>query len=113
MGEEVKSGVGESLESRLENLLNSMRDWERRPVVQVGRAIVEIVKLPKRETSKRVEPERLALHIRFVDSFRGIFISEENEFRDVVEVLSSKVVQDIVKAIDSVNRRRKVVEYKI
>jgi len=43
----------ESLEERVEKLLESMKEWERKPVVQVGKAIVELIKLPKRETSKK------------------------------------------------------------
>jgi len=102
-----------SLEEKIEKLLESMKEWERKPVVQVGKAIVEIVKLPKRETSKRIEPERLALHLRLTDSFRGIFISEESELRDIIEVLNNKVVHDIMNAIGAVNRKRKVIEYKL
>ena len=39
----------EDLLSRVEDLMEAMKDWERRPVVQVGNVIVEIVKLPKKE----------------------------------------------------------------
>jgi len=103
----------ESLEERVEKLLESMKEWERRPVVQVGKAIVELVKLPKREMSRRVEPEKLALHTRLTDSFRGIFVVEEAELRDLLEVLNSRAAQDLAKAVDVVNRRRKIVEYKL
>jgi len=103
----------ESLEERVEKLLESMKEWKRRPVVQVGKAIVELIKLPKRETSRRVEPEKLTLHIRLTDSFRGIFVVEEAELRDLLEVLNSRTVQDLVKAVDVVNRKGKIVEYKL
>jgi len=39
----------EDLLSRVEGLMETMKDWERGPVVQVGNVIVEIVKLPKKE----------------------------------------------------------------
>jgi len=47
------------------------------------------------------------------DSFRGIFVVEEAELRDLLEVLNSRTVQDLAKAVDAVNRRRKIVEYKL
>ena len=106
-------GKGKDLVSKLEELMGSMKDWERRPVVQVGKAIVELVKLPKRETAKRFEPERLALHVRLSDSFKGVFIVEYDELRDIVEALSSKSVDEVAKAVDAINRRRKVIEYEL
>ena len=112
-----KSGEGEGREkdlvSKLEELMSSMKDWERRPVVQVGRAIIELVKLPKRETAKRFEPERLALHIRLSDSFKGVFVVEYEELRDIAEALSSKTVDEVAKAIDAINKKKKVIEYEL
>ncbi len=103
----------EKLSEKLEKLLSSMKDWERKPVIQVGRAVVEIVKLPKRETSKRMEPERLALHVRFEDSFKGIFVIEYEEFKDLIDALTNEKVKEIVEAISEVNRKRKVIEFKL
>jgi len=103
----------EKLTEKLEKLLASMKDWERKPVIQVGRAVVEIVKLPKRETSKRMEPERLALHVRFEDSFKGIFVIEYEEFKDLIDALTNEKVREIVEAISEVNRKRKVIEFKL
>ncbi len=112
-----KSGGGgakeKDLVSKLEELMSTMKDWERKPIVQVGRAIIELVKLPKRETAKRFEPERLALHIRLSDSFKGVFIVEYDELRDIAEALSSKTVDEVAKAIDAINRKRKVIEYEL
>jgi len=103
----------EKLAEKLEKLLSSMKDWERKPVIQVGRAVVEIVKLPKRETSKRMEPERLALHVRFEDSFKGIFVIEYEEFKDLIDALTNEKVKEVVEAISEVNRKRKVIEFKL
>lgn len=103
----------EMLTEKLEKLLTSMKDWERKPVIQVGRAVVEIVKLPKRETSKRMEPERLALHVRFEDSFKGVFVIEYEEFKDLIDALTNEKVKEIVEALSEVNRKRKVIEFKL
>jgi len=103
----------EKLTEKLEKLLTSMKDWERKPVIQVGRAVVEIVKLPKRETSKRKEPERLALHVRFEDSFKGVFVIEYEEFKDLIDALTNEKVKEIVEALSEVNRKRKVIEFKL
>jgi len=113
MGETERSEKEKSLTEKLEELLKSMKDWERKPLIQVGRAVIEIVKLPRRETSKRVEPERLALHVRFEDSFKGIFIIESEEFKDLLDALSNEKVKEIVEAISEVNRRKKVIEFKL
>jgi len=104
---------GKELVSKLEKLMAEMKDWERRPLIQVGKAIVELVKLPKRETAKRFEPERLALHVRLSDSFKGVFIVEYEELRDVTEALKSGTVENVAKAIDALNRRKKVIEYEL
>ncbi|RLG87248.1 MAG: hypothetical protein DRO15_05165 [Thermoprotei archaeon] len=101
----------EELLKKLEELANTMKDWERKPLVKVGRAIVELIKLPKRETSKRLEPERLALHIRLEDSFKGIFVVESGEFQDIVEALKTKIVTEVAKALDAINRKKRVIEY--
>jgi len=104
---------GKELVSKLEKLMTEMKDWERRPLIQVGKAIVELVKLPRRETAKRFEPERLALHVRLSDSFKGVFIVEYEELRDVAEALKSGTVENVAKAIDALNRRKKVIEYEL
>lgn len=108
MDEELKQLI-----EKLGNLLNTMKDWERKPVIEAGKAVIEVVKMPKRETKKGSEPERLALHLRLRDSFRGIFIESYSELDDILRALTSKSVQDIAKAIDELNKRRSVVEYKL
>ncbi len=101
------------LKDKLEKMLNEMKDWERKPLIQVGRVIVELVKLPKRETTKKVEPERLSIHVRFEDSFKGLFITDAEEFRDLLDALSNTKVKEVVEAVTEVNRKRKVIEFSL
>lgn len=101
------------LVSRLSQLLSSMKDWERRPLLKAGSVVVEVVKLPRRETKRGVEPERLVIHIRREDSFRGIIIDGLREFEDLLEAVRSEKVQEVARAIDEVNRSRRVVEFSL
>jgi len=98
------------LVKKLEELLTSMKDWERRPLVEVGRAIVELIKLPRRQTKKGTEPERLAIHLRLKDSFKGVFIEGYSELDDIVRALSTQRVREIAKALDELSKKR-VIEY--
>ncbi len=100
----------EELVKKLEDLLNTMKDWERRPLVEVGHAVVELVKLPKRQTKRGTEPERLALHLRLRDSFKGVFIESFAELDDILRALNTKRVQDIARALDELSKKR-VIEY--
>jgi hypothetical protein len=106
------SGAGAEVSGRLSELLQSMRDWERRPLVKVGRVVVELVKLPRRESRRGVVPERLALHIRLEDSFKGVFVEESSELEDLLAALQARVVREVARSLDDVNRRR-VIEYGI
>lgn len=109
----VEAGSEEKgLREKLEQLLNTMKDWERKPVVEVGSAIVELVKLPPRRTKRGTEPERLALHLRLKDSFRGIFIESFDELDDVLRALNSRSVQEIAKILEEIGRK-KVIEYEL
>jgi len=107
---EARESAREDLVSKLETLLRSMKDWERKPLVEVGSAIIELVKLPKRQTKRGTEPERLALHLRLKDSFKGVFIESYSELDDIVRALSTKTVQEVAKALDELSRK-KVIEY--
>ncbi len=108
-----EGGEAPQLKEKLEKMLNEMKDWERKPLVQVGRVVVELVKLPKRETTKKVEPERLSIHVRFEDSFKGIFITDAEEFRDLVDALSNTKVKEVIEAVTEINRKRKVIEFSL
>ncbi len=107
---EEKKEEKQDLISKLENLRKNMKDWERRPIVEVGKAVIELVKLPRRETKKGTEPERLALHLRLKDSFKGVFIEGYDELDDIIRALNSKSVHEIAKALEELNKKR-VIEY--
>jgi hypothetical protein len=100
--------------SRLEENLKSMKEWERKPVVEVGSKVIELIKLPARQRKRSVEPEKLALHVRLRDSFRGIFIERFEELDDLMRALATKTVQDIARALDELAKSRKpVIEHGI
>ena len=100
------------LEEKLQELLSSLRDWERRSIAKVGSIVVELVKLPKRESRKMVEPERLVLHIRLENSFRGVFIRDARELEDLAKAVDTKIVKEIARVLDKMNRE-KVIEYEL
>jgi hypothetical protein len=104
---------GEGVLNRIEDLMDAMKDWERKPIIQVGNVIVEVVKLPKRERRKRVEPEKLSLHIRMADSFRGVLVANHDDLRDLVDALSNRLVTEVIEAIEKVNKKRRRVEFKL
>ncbi len=101
----------EELVEKLSRLLGEMKDWERRPIVKAGSVVVELVKLPRRELKKGVEPEKLALHIRLEDSFKGILVEDSRELEDLIEAVSHEKVREVAKAVEEVNRKRRVVEF--
>lgn len=101
----------ENIVERLSKLMSEMKDWERKPIVKVGNVIVELVKMPKRESKKGVRGERLSLHVRAEDSFRGVFIDDYAMYQDLLNALNFDKVKDAAQALSEVNRR--VVEYGI
>jgi len=110
----IKGFMSSELVSKLEENLKSMREWERKPIVEVGSIVVELVKLPARQSRKSVEPEKLAIHIRARDSFRGIFIERFEELEDLIRAISTKTVQDVARALDELAKSRKpVIEHGI
>ena len=96
---------------KLSSLMSEMKDWERRPIVKVGSVIVELVKMPKRESKKGVRGERLSLHVRAEDSFRGVFLDDYTMYQDLLNALNYEKVKEAAQALNEVNRR--VIEYKI
>jgi len=101
----------ESMVEKLSSLMSEMKDWERRPIVKVGSVIVELVKMPKRESKKGVRGERLSLHVRAEDSFRGVFLDDYTMYQDLLNALNYEKVKEAAQALNEVNRR--VIEYKI
>jgi len=105
-------GEEKPLEERLKELLASMKDWERKPIVSIGSIIVELVKLPKRELKRGTEPEKLAIHVRMKDAFKGVIVENEKELEDLAMAVQHKKVREVSKALEAVNEK-KVVEYRL
>ena len=113
--EEVKSGE-KSLYDKLVELLDTMSPWEKKPLVKAGRIIVELVKLPERKTRSGVEPERLVIHIRREDAFRGIFIKDPEELDDLKTAITVERIKDIVETIAEISRsmkKKEIQEYEL
>lgn len=106
--------VGEEvLTEKLGKLLKEMKPWEKKPLLRAGKIIVEIVKLPERKTKSKTELERLTIHIRREDAFRGLFIKEPSDLEDLYAAIITERVKEVLKAIEEINRKRKVQEYEL
>ncbi len=105
--------VEEELLSKLEELLESMRDWERKPLLKSGRIVVELIKIPERKTKSSAKPERLALMVRREDAFRGTILEGPEDVEDVVTALSSQRVKEVAEALKEIYRRRRVQEFEL
>uniref|UniRef100_A0A7J3ZIL3 Uncharacterized protein n=1 Tax=Fervidicoccus fontis TaxID=683846 RepID=A0A7J3ZIL3_9CREN len=103
----------EDLVSRLEELLSLMNSWEKRPVLKSGKIVIELVKLPERKTKSRYEPERLALHVRREDAFRGVIIQSREEYEDLHAALNTDKIRELISAITEVSKRRRVQEFEL
>jgi len=103
----------ETLTSKLEKLLKEMKPWEKKPILKAGKIIIEIVKLPERRTKSRLEPERLVVHIRREDAFRGLFIKELDELEDLYTAIATEKVKKILEALEEISRKKKVQEYEL
>ncbi len=101
------------LVEKLEELLSQLKPWEKKPVLKAGRIVIEIVKLPERKTKSRLEPERLVLHIRREDAFRGLFIKEAEELEDLNIAINTDKVKELIKAIEEISKKKKVQEYEL
>jgi len=93
---------------RLEELAKTMKDWERKPIVKVGNAVVELVKLPRREGRRTVNPEKLALHVKLENSFKGIYIENIEELEDVLAALTHDTTKAVAEAITRINKGKAV-----
>lgn len=112
-GEERGVAEGESLYDKLARLLETMSPWEKRPILRVGSIMVELVKLPGRKTKMAIEPERLAIHIRREDAFRGLFIRGPGELKDLQLALSARRLREVLEAIARMEEARKLQEYEL
>jgi hypothetical protein len=102
-----------SLEEKLKKLMESMQDWERKKIVETPNITVELVKLPKRETKKRTIPERLVLHVKRSNSFRGIIIDNMEVLEDLIKVLSNPKIRTIATALDTINGSTETIELEL
>ncbi len=101
------------LKEKLLKLLNEMKPWEKKPVLKAGRIIVEIVKLPERKTKVSIEPERLVIHIRREDAFRGLFIKNPEELEDLAAAIKTHKIKEILRALAEIEESRKIQEYEL
>ncbi len=102
----------EELVEKLRKYLEEMKPWEKKPLVEVGRVIVELVKLPERRTKRGVEKEKLAIHLRLKDSFRGVFIEDYDELDDILRALEAENVRQVARALSRI-KVKEVIEYEI
>jgi len=104
---QVKSKVEKaqnlSLEEKLRMLMSSMRDWERRKVLETANVTIELIKLPAKQTAKSFKPPRLALHIKRSDSFKGIIVDSVEVLEDLIKALSNERTKRIVEALERLN----------
>ena len=100
--------MSDELVERLSNLLSSMKDWERRPVLKAGKIIVELVKLPERSSKSNPKPEHLALMIRREDAFRGLIIVSPEELEDLRTAVNNEKLDELTKALWRIYKERSV-----
>lgn len=105
--------MGDELITKLERLFSEMKDWEKRPIVKSGRIIIELVKLPEKQSRSSIKPASLALMIRREDAFRGLIIESAEEIGDLMTAISIEKVRELAKAIREFNRRKAVKEFEI
>ncbi len=105
--------MSEELVNKLREMLDSMRDWEKKPIVKSGKIVVELVKLPERKSKTSSKPEHLALMIRREDAFRGLIIVSPEELEDLKKALSLEKLDELVKALWTIYKERSVQEFEI
>jgi len=90
-----------------------MANWEKRPILKSGRIVVELLKLPEKRSKSKAEPERLVLHIRREDSFRGLLIQSKEELDDLLAAAQSEKLAEIASALTELYKRRRVQEFEL
>ncbi|MET1159608.1 MAG: hypothetical protein ABWW65_01480 [Thermoprotei archaeon] len=103
----------DELLNKLREMLNSMKDWERKPVLKSGRIVIELVKLPERRSRTGTRPEHLALLIRREDAFRGLIIVSPEELEDLRRAIASDKLNDLTRALWSLYREKSVQEFEL
>jgi hypothetical protein len=97
-----------SLEEKLRILMNSMKDWERKKLLETANVTVELVKLPTKQTTKSFKPSRLALHIKRNNSFKGIIIDDTEVLEDLVKALQSPKLRQLIQTLEKLNGAEKI-----
>ncbi len=100
--------MGSDLVSKLNELLSSMKDWERRPVLKAGKIVVELVKLPERASKSNPKPEHLALMIRREDAFRGLIIVSPEELDDLRTAVNNEKLGELVEALWRIYKEKSI-----
>jgi len=100
--------MSESLEEKLLNLLSSMREWEKKPVLKSGRIVVELVKLPERRSKSSYKPEHLALMIRRDDAFRGLILVSPEELEDLRRAVTNEKLDELTRALWKIYKDKSV-----
>lgn len=100
------------LKTKLQELYKSMSDWERKPVLQVGNIVVELIKTPPKQSKRTSMPGRLVLSIRRADSFRGIIIRGYSDIEDIATALNNDKIKEIQRALDELYlKKSQVIEF--
>ena len=111
----MSGGIPSEIKEKVAKAVAELKDWERKPILRVGSAVAEFVKLPGRKTrAGDFKPERVAIHIRLEDSFKGVVIEKEEELRDLARLASAERLSQIARALDEINKpykRPEVEEY--
>ncbi len=105
--------MSEELVKKLEELMNTMKDWERKPVLKSGHIVVELVKLPERKTKTTARPAHLAIMIRREDAFRGIIIEEPDELEDLIVAVTTPKLKELVKAVYKILKKHRIQEFEL
>ena len=94
-------------------LMSSMRDWERRKVLETANVTIELIKLPAKQTAKSFKPPRLALHIKRSDSFKGIIVDSAEALEDMANVLQNPKLKQLAQALEKLNGTTATIEIEL
>ena len=105
--------MSEEIVEKLREMLNNMRDWEKKPLLKSGKIVIEIVKLPERRSRSTVKPEHLALMIRREDAFRGLIIVSPDELDDLRKAISSQKLDEIIAGLWKIYKEKSIQEFEL
>lgn len=105
--------MSEEIINKLREMLNNMKNWEKKPLIKSGKIVIEIVKLPERRSRTTIKPEHLALMIRREDAFRGLIIISPEELDDLRKAVSSQKLDEIIKGIWQIFKEKSIQEFEL